>query len=196
MQLADIMSVAKIKMMYASTQRAHSEPGAHSYDAAVHLTGDQWQCPFYMELNQLHYRFYKQATQINGFVLKEKKSIYCIAGLCRDQLEHLASPMTMTMTMTMRQIRVQLRTSPRQVRDDRNMSRAYSPSSVWCYGTISGVPINSAIPLGASSKRAASDHGWLASFKDAILSVSSWLWLFPILQQPRSLSSVYGRPAR
>ncbi len=47
-----------------------------------------------MELNQLHYPFYKQATQINGFVLKEKKSIYYIAVLGRDQLEHLASPMT------------------------------------------------------------------------------------------------------
>ncbi len=35
MQLADSVSVAKIKKMYASTQRAHS------YDAAVHLTGDQ-----------------------------------------------------------------------------------------------------------------------------------------------------------
>ncbi len=43
MQLADIVSEAKIKMIYASTQRAHSEP---AYDAAVHLTGDQWQCPF------------------------------------------------------------------------------------------------------------------------------------------------------
>ncbi len=31
MQLADSVSVAKIKIMYASTQRAHSEPGAHSW---------------------------------------------------------------------------------------------------------------------------------------------------------------------
>ncbi len=30
-----------------------------------------------MELNQLHYPFAEQASQINGFVLKEKKSIYC-----------------------------------------------------------------------------------------------------------------------
>ncbi len=41
MQLADSVSVAKIKIIYAFTQRAHSEPGAHSYDAAVHLTSDQ-----------------------------------------------------------------------------------------------------------------------------------------------------------
>ncbi len=41
MQLADSVSVAKIKIIYASRQRAHSEPSAHSYDAAVHLTGDQ-----------------------------------------------------------------------------------------------------------------------------------------------------------
>ncbi len=73
MQLADSVSVAKIKMIYASVQRAHSEPGAHSYDAAVHLTGDQWQCPFQIELNQLRYLFAEQASQINGFVLKEKK---------------------------------------------------------------------------------------------------------------------------
>ncbi len=37
MQLADIMSVAKIKIMYASAQHAHSEPGI--YDTAV--LGDQ-----------------------------------------------------------------------------------------------------------------------------------------------------------
>ncbi len=69
MQLADSVSVVKIKIIYASTQRAHS------YDAAVHLIGDQWQCPFKMELNQwqLHYPFAEQASQINGFVLKEKK---------------------------------------------------------------------------------------------------------------------------
>ncbi len=30
-----------------------------------------------MELNQLRYPFAEQASQINGFVLKEKKSIYC-----------------------------------------------------------------------------------------------------------------------
>ncbi len=41
MQLADSVSVAKIKIIYASRQRAHSEPGVHSYNAAVHLTGDQ-----------------------------------------------------------------------------------------------------------------------------------------------------------
>ncbi len=30
-----------------------------------------------MELNQLRYPFAEKASQINGFVLKEKKSIYC-----------------------------------------------------------------------------------------------------------------------
>ncbi len=49
-----------------------------------------------MELNQLHYPFAEQAGQINGFVLKEKKAY--IAGLGRDQLEHLASPMTKSET--------------------------------------------------------------------------------------------------
>ncbi len=70
-----------------------------------------------MELNQLHYPFSKQARQINGFILKEKKEA-CIAGLGRDQLEHLASPMTKSETS-----RVQILTSPRQVRDDRKTSR-------------------------------------------------------------------------
>ncbi len=37
-----------------------------------------------MELNQLRYPFAEQASQINGFVLKEKKKAY-IAGLGRDQ---------------------------------------------------------------------------------------------------------------
>ncbi len=50
-----------------------------------------------MELNQLHYPFAEQASQINGFVLKEKKKAY-IAGLGQDQLEHLASPMTKSKT--------------------------------------------------------------------------------------------------
>ncbi len=52
-----------------------------------------------MELNQwqLHYPFAEQASQIHGFVLKEKKKAY-IAGLGRDQLEHLASPMTKSET--------------------------------------------------------------------------------------------------
>ncbi len=48
-----------------------------------------------MELNQLRYPFAEQACQINGFVLKEKKKAY-IAGLGRDQLEHLASPSPIT----------------------------------------------------------------------------------------------------
>ncbi len=57
MQLADSVSVAKIKIIYASRQHAHSEPGVHSY----------------------------------------KKKVY-IAGLGRDQLEQLASPMTKSET--------------------------------------------------------------------------------------------------
>ncbi len=47
-----------------------------------------------MELNQLHYPFAEQASQINGFVLKEKKKHIGIAGLGRDQRDHLASRMT------------------------------------------------------------------------------------------------------
>ncbi len=49
-----------------------------------------------MELNQLHYPFAEQASQINGggggHICLQKKAY--IAGLGRDQLEHLASPMT------------------------------------------------------------------------------------------------------
>ncbi len=45
MQLADSVSVAKIKIIYASRQRALSEPSAHSYDAAVHLTGGPMTMP-------------------------------------------------------------------------------------------------------------------------------------------------------
>ncbi len=68
-----------------------------------------------MELNQLHYPFSEQeASQINGFVLKEKKKAY-IAGLSRGQLEHLASPMTKSESKYQR--------VPRQVRDDRKTSR-------------------------------------------------------------------------
>ncbi len=67
-----------------------------------------------MELNQwqLHYPFAEQASQINGFVLKEKKKAY-IAGLGRDQLEHLASPMTKSETSPSPNTN-ESKTSPRQ----------------------------------------------------------------------------------
>ncbi len=51
-------------------------------------------------------------------VLFERKKKACIAGLGRDQLEHLASPMTKSETSPSPNT-----TSPRQVRDDRKMSR-------------------------------------------------------------------------
>ncbi len=53
-----------------------------------------------MELNQwqLHYPFAEQASQINGFVLFWKRKKAYIAGLGREQLEHLASPMTKSET--------------------------------------------------------------------------------------------------
>ncbi len=109
MQLADSVSVAKIKIIYASTQHAHSKPGAHSYDAAVHLTGDQWHCPF-LELNQLHYPFAEQASQINGFVLKEKKM-----HILLDSVETNLNIWRVRWPSP-RQVRV-------QVRDDRKTSR-------------------------------------------------------------------------
>ncbi len=65
-----------------------------------------------MELNQLRYPFAEQASQINGFVLKEKKKAY-IAGLGRDQLEHLASPMTKSETSPS-PITNESKTSPRR----------------------------------------------------------------------------------
>ncbi len=65
-----------------------------------------------MELNQLRYPFAEQARQINGFVLKERKKAY-IAGLGRDQLEHLASPMTKSETSPS-PITNESKTSPRR----------------------------------------------------------------------------------
>ncbi len=65
-----------------------------------------------MELNQLRYPFAEQASQINGFVLKERKKAY-IAGLGRDQLEHLASPMTKSETSPSPNTN-ESKTSPRQ----------------------------------------------------------------------------------
>ncbi len=65
-----------------------------------------------MELNQLRYPIAGQASQINGFVLKEKKKAY-IAGLGRDQLEHLASPMTKSET-SLSPITNESKTSPRR----------------------------------------------------------------------------------
>ncbi len=66
-----------------------------------------------MELNQLHYPFSEQARQINGFVLKEKKSMY----------SWTRSRPTRTFGESNDQVRVQIPTSPRQVRDDRKTSR-------------------------------------------------------------------------
>ncbi len=78
-----------------------------------------------MELNQwqLHYPFAEQASQINGFVLKEKKKAY-IAGLGRDQLEHLASPMTKSETSPSPNTN-ESKTSPRRLESGLEY---YSPS--------------------------------------------------------------------
>ncbi len=59
------------------------------------------------------------------------------------------------------------------------------------------VSLSAATPLGTSTKRAdflkEQNQGRLASFKDAVPAVSSWLRSFPILRrQPWSLSSVSG----
>ncbi len=77
-----------------------------------------------MELNQLHYPFAEQASQINGFVLKEKKGIYCWTRL---------RP-TRPFGESNDQVRVQIPTCPRQVRDDRKMSRVQN--RVWYYSPI------------------------------------------------------------
>ncbi len=50
-----------------------------------------------MELNQLHYPFPDQASQIKGFFFEREKKAY-IVGLGWDQLEHLASPLTKSET--------------------------------------------------------------------------------------------------
>ncbi len=65
-----------------------------------------------MELKQLHYPFAEQASQLIVFVLKEKKKEY-IAGLGRDQLEHLASPMTKSETSPSPNT-IESKTSPRR----------------------------------------------------------------------------------
>ncbi len=71
-----------------------------------------------MELNQwqLHYPFAEQASQINGFVLKEKKK-----HILLDSVETNLN-IWRVQWPSPRQVRVQIPTSPRQVRDDRNMS--------------------------------------------------------------------------
>ncbi len=70
-----------------------------------------------MELNQwqLHCPFAEQASQINGFVLKEEKKAY-IAGLGRDQLEHLSSPMTKSETSPSPNTN-ESKTSPRRLKN-------------------------------------------------------------------------------
>ncbi len=72
-----------------------------------------------MELNQLRYPFAEQASQINGFVLKEKKSIYCWTQ----------SKPTWTFGESDDQVRVQIPTSPRQVRDDRKRLEFFYPET-------------------------------------------------------------------
>ncbi len=51
-----------------------------------------------MELNQLHYPFPNQASQIKVFFFEREKKAY-IVGLGRDLLEHLASPLTKSETI-------------------------------------------------------------------------------------------------
>ncbi len=124
MQLADSVSVAKIKIIYASRQRAHSEP-SHSYDAAVHLTGDndnarsRWtnDMPVLdgVKPRPLHYPFAEQAN----LVLKRKKRIYCWTR----------SQTNLNIGESNDQVRVQIPTSPRQVRDDRKNVSSPRPDS-------------------------------------------------------------------
>ncbi len=70
-----------------------------------------------MELNQLRYPFAEQASQINGFVLKEKKK-----HILLDSVETNLN-IWRVQWPSPRQVRVQLPTSPRQVRDERKTSR-------------------------------------------------------------------------
>ncbi len=63
-----------------------------------------------MILNQLHCPFSEQASQINGFVSKEKKKSLQTWTRLRP---------TVTFGESNDQVRVQIPTSPRQVRDDR-----------------------------------------------------------------------------
>ncbi len=70
-----------------------------------------------MELNQLRYPFAEQASQINGFVLKEKKIIYCWTR----------SRPTRTFGESNDQVRDKSESKYQQVRDDRKTSH-YSPS--------------------------------------------------------------------
>ncbi len=50
----------------------------------------------------------------------------------------------------------------------------------WHHGAVSGVPLSSDSPGHelANSKRV--NHGQLRLFQDAVPSVSSWLWSFPV----------------
>ncbi len=99
MQLADSVSVAKIKIIYASRQRAHSEPSAliwrscafNRQPMTMPVLDGPMTMPVLDGVKPMAITLPICGTSESLF-WKRKKAY--IAGLGRDQLEHLASPMT------------------------------------------------------------------------------------------------------
>ncbi len=90
MQLADIVSVAKIKIIYASTQRAHSEPGIWRSCA---FNRRPMTMPVLDAVKPITLPICRTSEPDYWFCFEREKKAY-IAGLGRDQLEHLTNPMT------------------------------------------------------------------------------------------------------
>ncbi len=120
MQLADSVSVAKIKIIYASRQRAHSEPSAliwrscafNRQPMTMPVLDGPMTMPVLDGVKPMAITLPICGTSESLF-WKRKKSIYCWTR----------SRPTWTFGESNDQVRVQIPTSPRQVRDDRKTSR-------------------------------------------------------------------------
>ncbi len=125
MQLADSVSVAKIKIIYASRQRAHSEPSALIWRSCAFNRGPMTMpvldgpmtMPVLDGVKPMAITLPICGTSESLF-WKRKKNAY-VAGL--EQQWNLN--IWRVRWPSPRQVRVQIPTSPRQVRDDRKTSR-------------------------------------------------------------------------
>ncbi len=115
MQLADSVSVAKIKIIYASRQRAHSEPSTLIWRSCA-FNRKPMTMPVLDGVKPMAITLPICGTSESLFWKRKKKHILLDSVETNLNIWRVQWP-------SPRQVRVQIPTSPRQVRDDRKTSR-------------------------------------------------------------------------
>ncbi len=115
MQLADSVSVAKIKIIYASRQRAHSEPSPLIWRSCA-FNRRPMTMPVLDGVKPMAITLPICGTSESLFWKRKTKHILLDSVETNLNIWRVRWP-------SPRQVRVQIPTSPRQVRDDRKTSR-------------------------------------------------------------------------